>query len=136
MDPELRSSGIGGSEIGALCGLDSMRDAFSVYCDKLNLLERAKPNARMRWGKLLERAISEGYAEETGFRVQWSDLSRANAQRPWQIFTIDAFVAEKADGVAYAYDGFVDCKNVDFGRAHLWGERGTDDVPSHIFLQL
>ncbi len=131
VDVEVRSQGVGGSEVAAIVGLDPRRDAFSVYAEKLGLVERAEPSPRMRWGKRIERVIAEAYAEETRQTVAWCDETRANPQRPWQVMTPDAFVWR--DG---AHAGGVDAKNVAFDQAYLWGDAGTDAVPESIALQL
>ena len=132
---EIRATGIGGSEVAAICGLDPNRDQFSVYAEKLGLVKRQKPNGRMRWGRLLEQAIVNGYTEETGWATEWCDITHRNRDRPWQLCTPDAYVWTR-DKVSGEPEGGVDAKNVDFGRVHLWGERGTDDVPITIGLQL
>ena len=132
---EIRSRGIGGSEVAAIMGLDPNRDKFSVYADKLGLIARSAPNPRMRWGKLLEKAIAEGYSEETGFATVWCDRTMANPERPWQIYTADAWVWESLDGIGEPSGG-LDAKNVSHDQAYKWGEPGTDDIPNNLALQM
>lgn len=137
IDPVIRSQGIGGSEIAAICGLDDRRDAFSVYADKLGLLQRAAPSKRMRWGKLLERAIVTGYGEETGLSVAWHDETVVNRSRAWQVSTPDAF-AWSSDDLSFnpaTRVGGVDAKNVSFDQMQKWGDAGSNIVPDTIALQ-
>src|SRR6266849_2028048 len=91
-DSTITALAVGGSEIAALVGLDPNRDAFSVYAEKLGLVEPAPPTPRMRMGKKLERIIAEVYAEETGQCIAWCDRTMQHVDRSWQVFTIDAFV--------------------------------------------
>lgn len=133
IDHSIRSAGIGGSEIAAIVGLDSRRDKFAVYADKLGLVEREPPNARMKFGKRLERVIAEMYADETGTCAAWNDETQVNPDRPWQVFTVDAFVLDLA---TVAPIGIVDAKNVALDQSRLWGATGTDQVPDHIALQM
>lgn len=135
LDLQLRSNGIGGSEIAAILGMDANRDPFSVYCDKLGLLEKSQPNTRMRWGKLLERAIVQGYSEQSGIATEWCDATIQRPDRHWHLYTPDAF-AVGVDGDLTRRIGGVDAKNVSFDRVDLWGDPGSDDVPANILLQL
>ena len=127
----IRKTGIGGSEVAAIVGLDPNRDKFSVYAEKLGLIDRMKPTGRMRWGKLLERAIVSGYSEDTGLATEWCDETHRNAARPWQLSTPDAYVFVDRDTRCG-----VDAKNISHDQAWRWGDPGTDDVPTTIALQL
>ena len=60
-----RREGVGASEVAAILGFDPSRDALSVYAEKIGVLE-VEETPLMRWGKRVEDAIAEGYAEETG----------------------------------------------------------------------
>ena len=124
---ELRAQGIGGSDVAAIVGLDPRRDAFAVYADKLGLVERSEPNARMKWGKRLERVIVDAYSEETGRSTIWIDETRRNPAREWQVYTPDAMCTAMLRGI--------DAKNVSFDQAAKWGEIGSDLVPDSIALQ-
>lgn len=138
IDHAIRSAGIGGSEIAAIVGLDSRRDKFSVYAEKLGLIEREPPNPRMKFGKRLEGVIAEMYSEETGIYIEWHDQTEINPERPWQIHTVDAFawnVRPPEEGDVHRI-GIVDAKNVALDQSRLWGESGTDQVPDRIALQM
>jgi putative phage-type endonuclease len=60
-----RREGVGASEVAAILGFDPTRDALSVYAEKIGVLE-SEENFLSKWGKRVEDAIAEGYAEETG----------------------------------------------------------------------
>lgn len=60
-----RREGVGASEVAAILGFDETRDALSVYAEKIGVLE-SDETFLTRWGKRVEDAIAEGYAEETG----------------------------------------------------------------------
>lgn len=142
IDTELRSTGIGASEIAAVVGLDSRRDQFSVYVDKLGLVERNAPTVRMKSGKRFERPIAEWYGEVAGVPVQWFDSTLANSQRSWQVFTADAFVLRNAEQPVAAFEDIArraawgeDSKLVSWDQVGSWGQSGTDLVPDTIALQ-
>jgi predicted phage-related endonuclease len=138
IDEELRSKGIGGSEVAAIVGLDPRRDAFGVYGEKLGLVKRAPPSARMKWGRRIERVIAEAYGEETGRAVVWDDHTIANPIRPWQLMTPDAFVWFPGPGASWIAPNVeygLDCKNVSWDQAPKWGAAGTEQVPEWIACQ-
>lgn len=132
INPELRLTGIGASEIAAVVGLDHRRSAFDVYAEKVGLVKRAEPTARMRWGKKLERVIAECYAEETRQTIIWYDMT-ISGMHPFQVFSPDAFVIPQPGSLINI--GGVDAKNVSFDQWEKWGEPGTDSVPDTIALQ-
>ena len=61
-----RRSGIGASEAAAVLGLVPSRSRVAVWLDKVGLGDPVVEVERMRWGKRLQRAIADGYVEETG----------------------------------------------------------------------
>jgi predicted phage-related endonuclease len=133
IDLQLRSRGIGGSEIAAILGIDPRRDAFSVWADKLGMVGRSAATGRMRWGKRIEQVIAEAYAEETHQPVVWFDETLHHPERTWQVYTPDAFVG--IDGLYAPWAGGLDAKNVALDQINNWGEPGTDAVPEPIFCQ-
>jgi predicted phage-related endonuclease len=142
IDHALRLTGVGASEVGAICGIDPRRSAFDVYASKVGLLKRGDPTGRMKMGKRLERVIAEMYGEDTGRPVQWFDETMVNRSRPWQLCSPDAFIV-KPGGVVTKNEEWpkdqaefgLDCKNSAADQWDHWGESGTDLVPDTIAVQ-
>lgn len=134
IDHEIRSRGVGGSEIAAIMGLDPRRDAYAVWAQKTGLLKHSEPNERMIAGKFLEQGIARWYAARTQQEVEWIDYTMHHTERTWQVYTPDALVVNtRGDWPRYLKG--VDCKNVAWDQREKWGEPGTDDVPDPIHLQ-
>ena len=125
LDHEIRARGVGGSEVAAILGLDSRRDAFSVWLDKKGLSEREPPTPLMHLGKLMEKAIAEYYSIASGRPIEWIDETRVHPDRPWHIYTVDALCTNELRGV--------DAKLV-LGAYHEWGD-DPDAVPVRVNLQ-
>src|SRR5262245_44910508 len=87
-----RASGLGASEMGAVLGLSRHRDPWGVYADKLHLIEREPPTPRMQWGRRLQRAIAQGFSEETGLEHEWYDRLIRHPIRRWQYASPDALI--------------------------------------------
>lgn len=78
-----RKGGIGGSDAGAICGLNPYRTAIQVYTDKRTDEIEEFDNEAMREGRDLEEYVARRFMEETGKKVR-----RANA-----ISSVDQWIA-------------------------------------------
>ena len=127
MDPELRKLGIGGSDVGAILGLDENRSAFDVWADKRGGLPR--PDSTPDYfviGKALEQGVLSLYTHITGKPVEYCDVTYRCPERPWMVYTPDAFCVNEQRGV--------DAKVVRWDRRHKWGDRAAD-IPERVQLQ-
>ena len=65
---KLRTTGIGGSDVGAIIGLNKYASPLTVYLSKKNV-EGFKGNAATEWGHILEDPIRKKAAEELGVEI-------------------------------------------------------------------
>lgn len=65
-----RRKALGGSDMGAVLGLNQYRSAVAVWADKMGLLEEQEDNEAMRIGRDLEPYVAERFSEASGLRVQ------------------------------------------------------------------
>lgn len=65
-----RKTGIGGSDAGAILGLNPWRTPVDVWLDKTGKTQDQEPNDSMTWGNLLEDLVASQYAERTGQKVR------------------------------------------------------------------
>lgn len=63
-----RKKGIGGSDAGAVCGLNPYRSAMDVYLDKISADTEEIDNEAMRQGREFEDYIARRFMEATGKR--------------------------------------------------------------------
>lgn len=122
-----RKTGIGGTDMSAIVGMNPWRSAFDVWAEKTGQLPDFAETERMAWGRRIQRAIAEGYSEITGRKHEWLDQTRRSEKRPWQIWTPDAVIVGEPR--------LLDCKNVGIDQSGEWGEEGTEEVPDHIVIQ-
>lgn len=64
---EARKKGIGGSDAGTIMGINPYKSRFTLYQEKLGLIESDVTNEAMYWGNALEDDILTRFFEETGF---------------------------------------------------------------------
>lgn len=145
IDHEIRSKGLGATDIAAILGMSPWADRFSVYVDKLGLIKRKTAKPWQQRGKYFERGIVAWYGDITKRQTEWFDTTIQNPDRSWQVCTPDAFVLKGAgmmprdqsallDGLKRI--GGVDAKTVNFQHREGWGEGGTDAIPDYVALQL
>ena len=65
---ELRTTGIGGSDAGAILGMNKYSSPLTVFLSKKNV-EGFKGNAATEWGHILEDPIRKKAAEELGIEI-------------------------------------------------------------------
>lgn len=139
IDHELRSKGIGASEVAALLGLDPRRDAFSIWARKLNLIDEPESNIRMRKGRYFEQGIVRWFSDETELSTEWWDQTMQHPTRTWQVATPDAFILERQEveggGSAMRRIAGVDAKLIAHDQRDHWGDSGTVNVPDHYAIQ-
>jgi len=78
---DLRSTGIGGSDAGAIFGSSAYASQFSLWAEKSGRVERInETNEAMEWGNLLERVVAEKFAKEYDVAVvEWPVMLRSKA---------------------------------------------------------
>lgn len=64
-----RRSGIGGSDVGAILGVDRYRDALDVYLDKVQGGDHEE-TPEMQRGRYLESVVTQLYQDHTGRRLK------------------------------------------------------------------
>ncbi|HQV23796.1 MAG TPA: YqaJ viral recombinase family protein, partial [Agitococcus sp.] len=65
-----RQTGIGGSEIAAIVGLNQYRTPMQVWESKVNPVQDEETSQPAYWGTVLEDVVAKEYALRTGNKVQ------------------------------------------------------------------
>ena len=62
-----RLKGIGGSDVGAVLGLNKYKSAYTLWAEKCGLLQdEEEDNEAMRVGRDLEQYVADRFTEATG----------------------------------------------------------------------
>lgn len=141
MDLEKRKSGIGSSEIAAVCGLNKWRGPIDVYMSKLGLIEDQEDNDNLWFGRELEPVLIKRYEQETGRKVTIPDSDTLPCQHPgypWFMFSPDGTIYID-NPIGYKgcskLEGIVECKTTGYSHLDEWGEPGTDEIPQEYLIQ-
>ena len=121
---QLRRTGIGGSDAGAVCGIDPYRSAMKVFRDKTEEISEETNNEAVRIGHDLEQYVAERFMEQTGLKVRRSNYMYRSREHPFMIADVDRLVIGE--------DAGLECKTASAYNASKW-EDGR--IPPHYLLQ-
>lgn len=122
----LRLNGIGSSEIAAVVGLNPYRGPHDIYNEKRGIAAPFEGNEATEFGNRLESVILDWYEEQTGQKLDRTNVSRAHPDAPWMLATVDALAADR----------IVEAKTASWTQVDRWGETGTDQVPDEYLVQV
>lgn len=95
---EQRSKGIGGSDAGAVCGLNKYKSRYTLWCEKTGRISSVIPdNERMRIGRDLEDYVAGRFAEATGLKTKKTNYSYQSEKYPFMLANIDRWVSGVKD---------------------------------------
>ena len=119
-----RRTGIGGSDAAAAIGLNPYYSAVELWMEKRGELPPFEGNEATKWGKLLEPAVRQEYAESTGRVVRLPPETLVHPKHTWVVCHPDGVTDD-----GRLYEG----KTARFPDG--WGEPGTDQVPEQYLIQ-
>ncbi|GAA2180952.1 hypothetical protein GCM10009785_13870 [Brooklawnia cerclae] len=122
-----RTARLGGSEIAAVLGLSPFESRFSLWHRKAGIIDAAEDSPEMEWGRRLEDAI----------RQRWAEDHHTSRMVTGATYLLDGWKIASPDGLAYR-DGsdtpaLVEVKHP--MRGDEWGETGSDQVPVYYLTQ-
>ena len=120
----LRKTGIGGSDAGAICGLNPYTSAMEVFEDKTRGKADDVDSEAMRQGRDLEDYVARRFMEETGLKVRRSNMMYRSRKNPFMIANVDRLVAGREAGL--------ECKTASAYNADKWKD---GQVPPHYLVQ-
>ena len=119
-----RRKGIGGSDAGAICGVNPYSTALKVYQDKTSEEPGIIDSESMRQGRDLEDYVARRFMEATGKKVRKSNFMYQHDSYPFMLADIDRMVVGE--------DAGLECKTASAFSADKWKD---DEVPEHYILQ-
>lgn len=120
----MRKTGIGGSDAGAICGLNPYASPMSVYIDKTSDTISYEDNEAMRQGRDLEDYVARRFMEETGFKVHRSNIMYRSNENPFMLADVDRLINGQ--------DAGLECKTASAYHADKWKD---GEIPAHYLIQ-
>jgi len=94
-----RKQGIGGSDAGAVCGLNPYRTAMQVYQDKTSEETEEIDNEAMRQGREFEDYVARRFTEATGKKVRRANAMFYHEKYPFMLADVDRMVVGENAGL-------------------------------------
>ena len=110
----LRKKGIGGSDTGAICGLNPYRSAIQVFQDKISEQVEEIDNEAMRQGREFEDYVARRFMEATGKKVRRANFMFFDEERPYMLADVDRMVVGENAGL--------ECKTASPYMADKWAD--------------
>ena len=121
---KLRKTGIGGSDAGAVCGVNPYASPIHVYLDKTQEEARERDNEPMRQGRDLEDYVARRFAEATGLKVRRSRYLYRDPQYPFMLADVDRLIV--------GHDAGLECKTASPYQEDAWKDGA---IPPHYRIQ-
>lgn len=121
---QYRKQGIGGSDAGAVCGLNPYRTAIQVYYDKTSDSIEEIYNEAMRQGRELEEYVAKRFCEASGKRVRRANAMFYDEKNPFMLADVDRMIVGENAGL--------ECKTASPYSEEKWRD---DKIPLSYQLQ-
>ena len=119
-----RRQGIGGSDAGAICGVNPYSTALKVFRDKTENEPEDNDSESLRQGRDLEDYVARRFMEASGKKVRRSNFLYRHDTYPFMQANIDRFVVGENAGL--------ECKTASAYSADKWKD-GV--IPEHYVIQ-
>ncbi len=120
----LRKSGIGGSDAGAICGVNPYSSVMKVFQDKTSEDVEEQDSEAIRIGRDLEDYVAKRFMEASGLKVRKSNFMYRNVEHPFMIADVDRLVVGE--------DAGLECKTASAYNADKWAD---GNIPLHYVMQ-
>lgn len=129
---KLRSTGIGGSEAAAACGVSRWKTPLRLYLEKRGEKEQddISDQENVYWGLKLEPLIGREYAMRTGVKLVTKHMKRST-RRPWMVANVDKHAIPRTLKLICE----IKTVNAFAFKPEEWGADGTDKVPIEYYAQ-
>lgn len=114
-----RTNGIGGSDIGAICGVSPFTSARQIYLKKTGQYDDSESvsdasRERMHFGHMLEPIVADEYArrelEGTNLKLVDIDATLQHKEFTWALANIDRLIVEVQEDGSEKPVGILECK--------------------------
>lgn len=122
---QFRRSGIGGSDMSAILGLNPWRSVLDVWLDKTSDEEPEEEQSEYAyWGTVLEAVVADEFQRRTGMKVRRCNYTLRSIEHPFMLANIDRELVGIDEGL--------ECKTAS---AYKEAEWKGDLVPDSYYVQ-
>lgn len=124
---EIRTRGLGGSDIGSMLGFNPFKSSYQLWLEKTGQIEPEDISDKVviQIGNELEDLVARMFTQETGLRVQKDNHTHFHKDYPFLLANIDRkIIGQKA---------LLECKTTGAHNRKQWID---DEVPASYLLQV
>lgn len=122
---KLRKGGIGGSDIGAIMGINPYSSSFNVFIDKTtDYVKDLSDNEAVYWGTTLEDIVAKKFEKRTGKKVARLNAILQSKETSFAYANIDRRIVGE--------DAGLECKTTNAFNANEWKD---GEVPASYICQ-
>src|SRR5699024_10730360 len=120
-----RRVGIGGSDAGAIAGLNKWKSPVQVYLEKVGEAPKEDvKNEAVYWGNVMEDIVAKEFQKRTGMKVRRRNAILQHPEHPFMLANVDRLIVGKREGL--------ECKTASEFLKDKWTD---DEVPPSYLLQ-
>lgn len=137
----IRKTGIGGSDISAIAGVNPWSSAIDVYLDKTGRKPPIEENQKMKWGKILEQPVADEYSNSENVKVNKVLAILRHPEQKHCLANLDRLIIKNGHSLdsgsqAHTFlkergNGVLEVKTTGWAQAWSGGE-----IPDMYYLQL
>lgn len=124
-DPELRRTGIGGSDAAAIAGFDNYRSALAVYYEKTGEYYEDSAGEAAQWGQLLEGPVADEFARRHNVDVVTAPPFVRHPEHEFMFANVDRDIVQEPDAI-------LEVKTAGYWMSANW----EDGVPERAQVQV
>ena len=128
-----RTAGIGGSDVGAICGLSHFECTRGIYLKKTGQYPEEELSDFQKdlfhFGHVLEATVASEYYLRTGNRLFDAGVSFRSKKEPWKLANVDRFILDDQDNIV----GILEVKTTSEFNNNDWKE---GNIPPSYLAQL
>lgn len=135
---ELRATGIGGSDIAAICKVSKWTSPFTLWAKKTGRIDdNYTPSEAAEWGNRLEAVVLDKFEEEhPEYVLHRNPGTWANEERPWQLANPDAIYEYYQEDPALNEDQETRGYGIVEVKTSRYEDDWTDGVPVYYATQV
>ena len=123
-----RKTYLGGSDLGAVIGINKYKTALDVYLEKTSEHFEETNNDATYWGNVLEDVVAQEYSKRVNLPVEVETTLLRHPEHEFLAANIDRWVGNK--------EYVLECKTAGFMMSKEWGEEGSDSIPESYLVQV
>lgn len=122
-----RTTGIGGSDVSVLAGLNPFKSVYQLWLEKTGQIEPLlSDNEFTHFGNLLEPIVRKEFTERTGIKVRQKNMLLQSDEYPFMIADLDGVINENGKLIIF------EAKTASNYKKEIWEQ----EVPAEYLLQV